>query len=246
MPLVRVLGYFFRSLVGRAGDRQGRFRRARSLPRLPLIFLAGIVMSIPLAYASPPDPTWIEGIYDAADYDDAVGLVVDGTGASPDQAPARVDESPGAFVLLLEPGEVPHRVLWSQMSRGPPPTEAGTRLGSALPYRNLSSHPVRPAVFFAAVHVAPRACLSPLRSQAVSNKFSGVEGAKREGRLPHVVRIATPPFPPGTTAVENSCSAARRIERYSLDIYSRCGAWSPTNGSPGESGEGNDRSSDVA
>jgi len=33
-----------------------------------------------LAQASPPDPSWIPGIYDDADFDDVVTLVVMGTG----------------------------------------------------------------------------------------------------------------------------------------------------------------------
>jgi hypothetical protein len=33
-----------------------------------------------LAHASPPDPSWIPGIYDDADFDDVVTLVVMGTG----------------------------------------------------------------------------------------------------------------------------------------------------------------------
>jgi len=42
-----------------------------------LIFLISAVLAtIPtLAHASPPDPTWIPGIYDDADFDDVVGLV---------------------------------------------------------------------------------------------------------------------------------------------------------------------------
>ena len=31
-----------------------------------------------LAYASPPDPSWIPGIYDDADFDDVVGLATSG------------------------------------------------------------------------------------------------------------------------------------------------------------------------
>ena len=38
-----------------------------------LCVLAGIV---PLAHASPPDPTWIPGIYDDGDFDDAVLAIV--------------------------------------------------------------------------------------------------------------------------------------------------------------------------
>ena len=36
------------------------------------ILLAGLT---PLAYASPPDPSWVRGIYDDADYDDVVVLI---------------------------------------------------------------------------------------------------------------------------------------------------------------------------
>jgi len=37
-----------------------------------------------LAYASPPDPSWIPGIYDDADYDDVVLLLTDlGKGTQP-------------------------------------------------------------------------------------------------------------------------------------------------------------------
>jgi hypothetical protein len=45
--------------------------------RACLIGLISVVfVSIPtLAHASPPDPTWIPGIYDDADFDDVVGLV---------------------------------------------------------------------------------------------------------------------------------------------------------------------------
>lgn len=37
-----------------------------------LILLVGLVALVPLAHASPPDPVWIRGIYDDADYDDVV------------------------------------------------------------------------------------------------------------------------------------------------------------------------------
>jgi hypothetical protein len=35
---------------------------------------------VPLAHASPPDPVWIAGIYDGADFDEAVIAVVSATG----------------------------------------------------------------------------------------------------------------------------------------------------------------------
>src|SRR5437016_4321465 len=41
------------------------------------LLIALITVIIPLAYASPVDPTWIAGIYDAADYDDVIDLLTD-------------------------------------------------------------------------------------------------------------------------------------------------------------------------
>ena len=91
------------------------------LQRLVTRTLTGVVLVlVPLGYASPPDPTWIAGIYDNADYDDVVELVTDGTGVSSGQAPARVEQGPVAFALLSEPGPLLHRTLRAQMSRGPP------------------------------------------------------------------------------------------------------------------------------
>jgi hypothetical protein len=54
-----------------------------------LLLLAGLV---PLAYASPPDETWLPGVYDNADYDDVVIALTSAAGASdatptPDLAP---------------------------------------------------------------------------------------------------------------------------------------------------------------
>jgi len=43
---------------------------------LVLVILALFALG-PLAYASPPDQTWVAGIYDAADYDDVVWLLTD-------------------------------------------------------------------------------------------------------------------------------------------------------------------------
>ena len=40
------------------------------------LILASLALLLALAYASPPDPSWIPGIYDDADYDDVVTLVM--------------------------------------------------------------------------------------------------------------------------------------------------------------------------
>jgi len=46
-------------------------------PILALIFalLTVLVVLTPLAYAEPPDPTWVSGFFDDGDNDDAVFLV---------------------------------------------------------------------------------------------------------------------------------------------------------------------------
>ena len=45
------------------------------------LLVVALGTSAPLAHASSPDPSWIPGIYDAADYDDIVVLVTGATGA---------------------------------------------------------------------------------------------------------------------------------------------------------------------
>jgi hypothetical protein len=37
-----------------------------------LILLGALIALVPLAHASPPDPIWITGLYDGADYDDVI------------------------------------------------------------------------------------------------------------------------------------------------------------------------------
>lgn len=61
------------------------------LPRLSVAFLLlGALCAVgPLAYASPPDPTWIGGVYDAADYDDAV-VAIAAMEAAPEHGPPAV------------------------------------------------------------------------------------------------------------------------------------------------------------
>jgi hypothetical protein len=63
-----------------------------------------------LAYASPPDPTWIAGVYDDADFDDVIWLVVmqKGLVESEDLTSLRFVPPP-AVVLLTTPEEVPAR-----------------------------------------------------------------------------------------------------------------------------------------
>jgi hypothetical protein len=55
---------------------------ARTLVRslITALMLAGPAILPALAFASPPDPSWLAGIYDEADHDDVVVLVMSATG----------------------------------------------------------------------------------------------------------------------------------------------------------------------
>jgi len=50
---------------------------ARRAPLTALLFalVTVLVAILPLAYAEPPDPTWVSGYFDDGDYDDAVFVV---------------------------------------------------------------------------------------------------------------------------------------------------------------------------
>ena len=51
--------------------------RRFSLAILPVLLVA-ITALTPLAFASPPDPSWVQGIYDDADFDDVVVFIASG------------------------------------------------------------------------------------------------------------------------------------------------------------------------
>jgi len=58
--------------------------KARQVVRHRLVGLslvAAVVTLAPVAHASPPDQTWIAGLYDNADFDDVVLLVTSNLGA---------------------------------------------------------------------------------------------------------------------------------------------------------------------
>jgi hypothetical protein len=65
------------SLSGRTGHHWAdkSMRRLGWRVSIALALSCVLVVLIPIAHAAPPDPTWIDGIYDAEDYDDVVVLV---------------------------------------------------------------------------------------------------------------------------------------------------------------------------
>jgi hypothetical protein len=66
-----------------------------------IIFLLAVALFAltPLAEASPPDPTWIGGFYDDADYDDVVLMITASMGLA--------DVAPGASLPSLLPVVAP-------------------------------------------------------------------------------------------------------------------------------------------
>jgi hypothetical protein len=63
-----------------------RLVRGRRVLVLGLLLLAVGSLRV-LAFASPPDPLWVPGVYDAADYDDVVGTVLTLDGLRDDAVP---------------------------------------------------------------------------------------------------------------------------------------------------------------
>ncbi len=85
--------------------------------------LVGVLLVLtPLAYASPPDPTWMPGVWDDADYDDVVLLVTFGLGASDAQAPSDAGSAPSIVSSMSAVDEWPTAAptLSSRLTRAPP------------------------------------------------------------------------------------------------------------------------------
>jgi len=73
--------------------RAVRARLRGACARAALLFILGTftILLPALAYGSPPDPSWIPGLYDDADYDDVVLLATS----------ASADFVPGGLVALV-------------------------------------------------------------------------------------------------------------------------------------------------
>jgi len=89
---------------------------------LLLVLLGAQVALAPTAHATPPDPSWLGGIYDDGDFDDVVWLITSGAAVV---EPFPVDDAcpaPCAVALLLQPdeGSAPGAAPSSVRSRAPP------------------------------------------------------------------------------------------------------------------------------
>jgi hypothetical protein len=87
---------------------------------LTKIVTGAILLLVPLAYTSPPDQTWIAGLYDDNDYDEVVALATDGTAASSNHALGQLEPRPLPCLALRLLGVVPDAALHTATSRGPP------------------------------------------------------------------------------------------------------------------------------
>jgi hypothetical protein len=89
---------------------------------LALLVVTAMMLLAVLAHASPPDPNWIGGFWDNADYDDVVLLVTSGLGAadshSADAARPVVLISP--LVATPDENRLAARPRLSSATRAPP------------------------------------------------------------------------------------------------------------------------------
>jgi len=100
---------------------------------LPIV--VALILLPTIAFASPPDPSWIAGIYDGADGDDIVSLVYE-TSAASAAAPLHVGPLPCRLGIFLEGIDRSHSS--SSYTRGPrsPPVRSSTEFAyvfSSLP-----------------------------------------------------------------------------------------------------------------
>jgi hypothetical protein len=84
---------------------------------LTLLPIAPALILLPaIAFASPPDPSWIAGIYDGADGDDIVSLVYE-TSAAKTAAPSHVGPLP--CLLNISPEALVRSAPGNRFTRGP-------------------------------------------------------------------------------------------------------------------------------
>ncbi len=90
---------------------------------LALLLVAVVGILTPIAQASPPDPSWIRGMYDDNDFDDVIALITSGSGLVSEIT--RVELRPDRIVItaILPPDDraVPSLSVASAQPRAPPP-----------------------------------------------------------------------------------------------------------------------------
>jgi len=97
-----------------------RYEHARGLA--VLVLASALLTLAALAHASPPDPTWLPGLYDDADYDDVVLLVTSSVGDLGAGPPTQIRPLPLLVGLIVASavGTVPGTLLVRAETRAPP------------------------------------------------------------------------------------------------------------------------------
>ena len=93
-----------------------RSRSVRQAIAAALPVVLALILLPPLAFASPPDPSWVAGFYDGADGDDIVSLIYD-TSAANQTAPSHLGPLPCLLDMYLD-GIVRH-IPDRHFTRGP-------------------------------------------------------------------------------------------------------------------------------
>src|SRR5919197_4844756 len=97
--------------------------RQRATLSVPLMLLLVVLGGLtPLAYATPPDPSWVRGLWDGADFDDIVLLITSDSGVVEDGSLAGLFPVLDSRGSLIESGRsvVSAAAVSSSKPRAPP------------------------------------------------------------------------------------------------------------------------------
>jgi hypothetical protein len=87
-----------------------------------VVTLVAVLCLVPAAHGSPPDPTWIAGVYDNADFDDVVFLITSNLAVVDGRVPCSLH--PQRLVMgvlvLTDSDNRPLSPRSSALSRAPP------------------------------------------------------------------------------------------------------------------------------
>jgi len=138
----------------------------RAMP-ISLSIVVTLILLPAIAFASPPDPSWIAGIYDGADGDDIVNLVYETSGPNA-AALSHMPPSPCLTETLFE--SIVHCFPEGQSTRRPrsPPTIAPSRtFNSSTDYTATTSPSLTPAPAHpSASSVSPQEATKTSRARA--------------------------------------------------------------------------------
>jgi len=84
------------------------------------VTLLGLTATPPLCHASPPDPTWIGGLYDDADHDEVVQVVVSSVAVPPEPPCWPGLSAAGSSPSPMVPPVASPPSLIAQLDRAPP------------------------------------------------------------------------------------------------------------------------------